>query len=581
MRVKGLAAGSMQAHRLTVLIGLAIVVLVCEAPTAVHGRFVDPTVLQETENRLLSNLMPQKRGSIASSPANGACPRLAQPVELPATLPATLQGLLDKLSQAYQAILDKNGAQSGALALVYGQTTLASFGLGSASDAASAATCDGDTVYRIGSVTKVFTDLLLQMEVEAGRVGADDPVSKFLDYHPAVPGLATPEAAAATTLEQLGSHQAGLPRQSPCTFGDCPLSAEEAIEALNQWTLLRYPGQRPSYSNVGFAVLAAALENATGVAWKDDVQARVLAPLGMHNTSYDAPSEGDGRVLAVGYARGTPAALVDLGFEAPAGQLYSSANDMAQVLKLLFRDKLSAHERGDQVLSGSAIRRWLGKRVWENALPVEPGYVELTGWGVPWEIYRMNLATSTSFGVFDIVTKDGSVPGYNTHLLTVPELQLGLFAAMAVGPNASRADSFNLDTLVLFGEQLVPAVQEAVSAIEPPVPMPPDSKGFCGWYNCTVAAAVPSLFVSVDAANRTLVANQLGKEIPLKWLVRDVFQMGAGTPDASCALMEEGLGVNAQFTRDSNGTVAGLGIQGAVVYPLTFARTSTSCSLDA
>lgn len=116
---------------------------------------------------------------------------------------------------------------------------------------------DGDTIFRIGSISKLFTDLMLYRLAEEGAVDPYAPITDLApDYAPAWPAGTTPTPRAAT-LRDLGSHMAGLARYAPCNFGACNITLKTALERLKDWTLLSEPGAAaPLQTN--FPTVAAA-----------------------------------------------------------------------------------------------------------------------------------------------------------------------------------------------------------------------------------------------------------------------------------------------------------------------------------
>jgi CubicO group peptidase (beta-lactamase class C family) len=151
---------------------------------------------------------------------------------------------------------------------------------------------DGETVYEIGSITKVYTATLLAKLAIEGAVRLDEPLAGVL---PAA--LVLPESARAITLEQVATHYSGLPRNPPnlgLSFGDVvpPISnpwgryRTDDLEAGVPRTRLRaLPGERFEYSNYGYGLLGAALGRVGGKHFSALLEERVCAPLGLAQTS--------------------------------------------------------------------------------------------------------------------------------------------------------------------------------------------------------------------------------------------------------------------------------------------------------
>jgi CubicO group peptidase (beta-lactamase class C family) len=149
------------------------------------------------------------------------------------------------------------------------------------------------TVVQIGSNTKDFTLVALLRLAQRGRLSLRDSLGK---YFPAVP----PDKRA-ITLQQLVDHRAGF----PIGLGDDfePLSREQFLQRAFSAPLRAQPGTREIYSNVGYAILAAVIEQVTRKSYDAYVRDDLLAPLGLESTGYLLPGFDPSRV-AHGYEHG-------------------------------------------------------------------------------------------------------------------------------------------------------------------------------------------------------------------------------------------------------------------------------------
>jgi CubicO group peptidase (beta-lactamase class C family) len=197
---------------------------------------------------------------------------------------------------------------------------------------------DGATIFEIGSITKVFTGLLLADLAEQGLVGLDDPLGRHLPASVEVPTFAGQEI----TLGDLASHAGGLPRDPKGTLGrwlrdrrnpHARLSVEELHDGLARTRLRRRPGQRVKYSNLGAGLLGEALAQAAGRPYEELVRERICRPLGMPDTVVTPTGEQTER-LATGHTRrGRPAPPLELPALAGAGALHSTATDLLCFLR--------------------------------------------------------------------------------------------------------------------------------------------------------------------------------------------------------------------------------------------------------
>jgi CubicO group peptidase (beta-lactamase class C family) len=196
---------------------------------------------------------------------------------------------------------------------------------------------DGGTVFEIGSITKVFTGLLLAELVEQGMVGLDDPLGRYLPASVRVPAFESRQI----TLGNLASHAGGLPRDPRGMLrrwlGDrrnpyADLSVEELYAGLARTRLRRRPGERAKYSNLGAGLLGEALARAAGQPYEALVHARICVPLGMPDTVITPTGEQAAR-LAMGHTRrGRPAPPFEIPALVGAGGLRSTVTDMLCLL---------------------------------------------------------------------------------------------------------------------------------------------------------------------------------------------------------------------------------------------------------
>jgi serine-type D-Ala-D-Ala carboxypeptidase/endopeptidase len=193
---------------------------------------------------------------------------------------------------------------------------------------------DGDTIYEIGSITKVFTSLLLADMVERGEVSLDTPVAKLL---PA--GVKVPERGGKQiTLLDLSMQVSGLPRMPsnlrPANFSNpyAGYGPAKMYEFLSGYTLTRDIGEKYEYSNLGVGLLGHALARKAGMTYEQLLKKRILDPLGMASTTITLSAEQQKR-LAPGYnALLNPAHNWDFDALAGAGAIRSTANDMLKFL---------------------------------------------------------------------------------------------------------------------------------------------------------------------------------------------------------------------------------------------------------
>lgn len=200
---------------------------------------------------------------------------------------------------------------------------------------------DGDTQYRIGSITKTLVAVLVMRLVDEGAVRLDDALERHL------PGT----AAGCLTLRQLLSHTSGLAAETPGPWWErTPGVLRPGLGDILPAEPARHdPGHRFHYSNPGFALLGALVERIRGVAWTDALGAEVLEPLGLSRTTvHPQPPHAGGFAVHPWADVMLPEPLEDTGVMGPAGQLWSTAEDLCRFARFLA-------DGDERVLSADAL----------------------------------------------------------------------------------------------------------------------------------------------------------------------------------------------------------------------------------
>lgn len=197
-------------------------------------------------------------------------------------------------------------------------------------DEARTVPVDGNTVFEIGSVSKVFTGALLADMVRRGEVRLDDPVQKFLPASVRMPARNGREI----TLLDLSTHRSGLPRlpsnlaPADPTNPYADYSVEKLYGFLSGYTLTRDVGSMYEYSNLGIGLLGHVLALRAGRSYEALLVERILAPLGMRDTRITLTPAMRKRMATGHYETGYAAPAWDLPALAGAGAIRSTVNDM-------------------------------------------------------------------------------------------------------------------------------------------------------------------------------------------------------------------------------------------------------------
>ena len=191
---------------------------------------------------------------------------------------------------------------------------------------------DGDTLFEIGSVTKVFTALLVQRLVEQDRLAWDHPISRYFNDVPF-----ENEAVGEITLRSLATHTSGLPRlpdnmapgDSLDPYADYARSdLNDFLGSFNPETL----SNEYAYSNLGFDVLGLTAAHAAEMEYPGAIEQYIFEPLGMSRSFASYPAERVAN-LASGYSNGAVMPAWTFDVLAGAGAIVSSANDLMRLIR--------------------------------------------------------------------------------------------------------------------------------------------------------------------------------------------------------------------------------------------------------
>ena len=286
---------------------------------------------------------------------------------------------------------------------------------------------DADTVFRIASMTKSFTASALLALRDAGLLRLDDPVTDFVPELRGQPGVTADSPA--ISLRHLLTMTAGFPTDDP--WGDrqqgTPLPEFAAILARgvrSAWA----PGTRFEYSNLGYALLGRVISAAAQADYPDFVRARLLGPLGMTRTGFEA-AEFDPAGLARGYAR-SPGGWTELipdplGAFAPMGGVFSCVRDLARWVDGFAAAFPPGGQRsGDPHPLDPATRREMQQPAVtlpraQPRFPGDPAAGSQNGYG-------FGLFTEETSAWGRLVYHGGGYPGFGSHMRWHPETGLGV-----------------------------------------------------------------------------------------------------------------------------------------------------------
>ena len=355
---------------------------------------------------------------------------------------------MDLLSAWIGAQLAYSGVPGLSIGIVHDQELVWAAGFGHAAlEPARPAT--PDTLYRIASITKLFTSTALLQLRDAGKLRLDDPLVEHLPwFRIGGAGAEVPPV----TLRHLLTHTAGLPREAAFPYwtdGEFP-TAPQIRERLAAQQAALPTETEWKYSNLGLALAGEVIAAVSGRAYAEYVAEHVLEPLGMRRTWVTTPP-ADHADLATGYSRRLPAGPRTAAPHSDGRGISAAANmttsvaDLARFAMLQFRD---APIGGAQILRGSTLREM--QRVhW-----LEPDWE--AGWGLGFRIMRTRGKTYVGHG--------GALRGYRTIVHLCPADRVGVIVL-------TNADDGNP---LLFAEKafqwVAPAILKAAAPAAPAGP---------------------------------------------------------------------------------------------------------------
>jgi CubicO group peptidase (beta-lactamase class C family) len=345
--------------------------------------------------------------------------------------------------------------------LAGGETAEAAYGVLSRATSVEVTT---DTVFQIGSITKVWTASLIMQLVDDGVLDLDAPVRRYVPEF----RVADEQASSQITVRHLCSHVSGFEGDIFTDTGRGDDAVERYLATITEVPQLFPPGERFSYNNAGYVVLGRILEVLRGKPYNAILREQLFGPLGLTHAAADA-YEAILHRAAVGHIRpdpdGAPVpaptwALVSS--NAPAGALLAmSAADLLRFARMHL-------DGGGEALSAASVKAMQQRQV-------ELPYLGILGdaWGIGWEIFDWDGGT--------VIGHDGGTVGQAAFLRVVP----GAGVAVALLTNGG-------DPLPVYRELVGRALSELAGVRMPDLPAPPaepervDPAPYAGRYEADV-----------------------------------------------------------------------------------------------
>ncbi|KAI1347347.1 beta-lactamase/transpeptidase-like protein [Xylaria sp. FL0043] len=378
-------------------------------------------------------------------------------------------------------------------------------------DNTSTTTVDSETIYRLGSISKVFAVLSVLTQ---GQIKLEDPITKYVPELLQLKSEAVPAANDVTavnwdqvTVGSLTAHmggigtdliqdlasyptdftQVGLPQltnssKTGCAglFGLPVCTRAEFFRDFGKRHPVYAPWTNPVYSNVASSILSFAIEWATNMSYEAYVQQAVFTPLGMTNTTIShGPKERSWGFIP----EGDIYFGVSLGYENAAGGFYSNLKDILSFGTGILQNR---------ILDAVTTRKWMKPVTSTSSLGLMLGG--------PWEILRSDTVTKDG-RLIEYYTKSGNLGAYNNILCLIPDYDLVITILSAGGESSEDMVELTLTDVVTA---ILPAIEDAGKAQAIPL--------FAGTYS--------------DASTNSSLTLSLPDDGPgfavTNWTVRDV-----------------------------------------------------------
>ena len=260
-----------------------------------------------------------------------------------------------------------------------------------------------EKIFRLGSITKQFTGMVISMLEERGKLSVSDPMC---NYFADCPDIWKP-----ITIKHLLNHTSGITNYT--SFPDfakttiMPVTTVAMADRIKKEKLEFVPGERMSYSNSGYFLLGNIIEKASGKTYANFLQENIFTPLGMKQSGYDDPL----RIIpnrAAGYQKQAGevinASYMDMSVPYAAGSLYSTTGDLLIWDQALYTEKLVSKKSLEEIFTP-----WKG----------EAGYAY--GWGIGKKFGHREI--SHGGGIYGFATEIARYPDDRVTVVVLSNIQ--------------------------------------------------------------------------------------------------------------------------------------------------------------
>ena len=330
-----------------------------------------------------------------------------------------------------------------------------------------------DTKFRLGSITKQFTSMLIMRLQEQGKVKVQDPICSYLSP--------CPDAWKPITIHHLLTHTSGIPSytDSPDYLKGMmvPKTLDEMVAGFRSLPLEFEPGSRFKYDNSGYFLLGLIIEKSSGRTYEDLLKTEICGPLGIKDTGYDHPATILPR-RATGYGRDGSTTInapyLDMLQPYAAGALYSTVQDLLIWDQALYSDRL---------LPAAARTAMF--------MPFKDGYAY--GWSI-------RPASPATFGRA-LIEHGGGINGFSSMIVRVPDERVTSIVLSNFQTAPSNRIAHDLLAIV-FGEKYTVPVEHKVAAVDPGI-----YDAYVGRY-----AFAPTFVLTVTREGNRLMTQATGQQ---------------------------------------------------------------------
>lgn len=383
---------------------------------------------------------PERRRATGSAAALLVCAVIVGLIGCASAPPAAepvaqgdIAGLTQQLTRTITHELAAQRLAGLSIALVDDQRLIWAQGFGWA-DVAARQPAAADTLYRVGSVSKLLTATVAMQLAAQGRLQLDAPIQQALPEWRIRSRWGNAPGSAAITPRLLMTHHSGLPRDVlggmwGAPVGDFRSMLAGLTQAASTEEAAAPPGQVFSYSNVGLDLLGLAIERVSGRRFEQQMQQALLDPLGMREASFSAGPLDSPR-MARGHLKSAGMAEPELR-DVPAGGLNASVADLARFVSMQFAGGRNA--AGEPLLPTALLAEMLRPQNADVAL--DSGF----GVGLGWMLATFGRDTVQGGG--PVAHHAGATFYHRAQLMMLPAQRLGVIVAAndgAAGPMVNR-----------------------------------------------------------------------------------------------------------------------------------------------